>query len=617
MNIYYLDGPRLSRALVAASRKLIQNTAVLDAINVFPVPDGDTGTNMASTVRSVAAAVSVRRLKHAGDVLREASRSALQGARGNSGAILAQFFSGLARELGNEARVGAKKLADAAVRAAEYTRKALSVPKDGTILTVLHDWALALREKASHTDDIQQVFMHAYERAKASLARTRETLPEMRRAGVVDAGACGFVHMLEGIVEFMRSGSLRQMRSKAASRTSAGTETDSHGSPDFLPEASRIPLEALETGSTFRYCTEALLMADSLDLGLLREDLGRCGDSIVVAGSETQARIHIHTDSPSRVFNVLENYGFVDSHKVDDMELQKRLAVRAQAGMHGCAIVVDTGCDLPEEYFLAHGIIKVPALITIDGKTRPDGPALDTASIHALMRERPDFSMSTSQPADTSFVRAFAMCAGHAREILYIGMTSALSGTFHAGVRAASRAGLPVVCFDSRTITAGEGPLVTRAVELAERGMKASDIVIELERLRKALRFFIAIPNLRSLIRSGRLHGVKSLILQKFGLRPLLTTDAEGKAKVAGLYGRSSDAVKALFARLEKAFPKSSLAEVHITHVGAASEAARLADLCRAHLDPASRIMTVDMGPVLASLGWLGALGLAAVPLDS
>lgn len=617
MKISYLDGPRLSRALVAASRRLIQNTAALDAINVFPVPDGDTGTNMASTVRSVAAAVSARRLKYAGEVLLEASRSALQGARGNSGAILAQFLSGLARELSHEARIGAKKLADAAVRAAEFTRKALSVPKEGTILTVLHDWALALREKANHTDDILQVFMHAYERAKVSLARTREMLPEMRRAGVVDAGACGFVHMLEGIVEFMRAGSLRQMRSRAASRASTGSEIVSHSPPDSLSEAFHIPLEALETGSSFRYCTEALLMAESLNLDALREDLGRFGDSIVVAGTETQARIHIHTDSPSRVFDVLDSCGFVDSHKVDDMELQKRLSVRAQTGMRGCAVVVDTGCDLPEEFFLEHGIIKVPALITIDGKTRPDGPALDTASIHALMRERPDFSMSTSQPADTSFVRAFALASGHAQEILYIGMTSALSGTFQAGVRAASRAGIPVVCFDSRTITAGEGPLVTRAVELAKKGMKASDIVLELEQLRGELRFFMAIPNLRSLIRSGRLHGVKSLILQKFGLRPLLTTDIEGKAKVAGLYSRSSDAVRALFSRLKKAFPEGSSAEVHITHVDAARDAFRLADLCRAHLAPVSRIVTVEMGPVLASLGWLGALGLAALPLDS
>ncbi|MCX8013599.1 MAG: DegV family protein, partial [Rectinema sp.] len=205
----------------------------------------------------------------------------------------------------------------------------------------------------------------------------------------------------------------------------------------------------------------------------------------------------------------------------------------------------------------------------------------------------------------------------HVQEILYIGMTSALSGTFQAGVRAVSHARVPVFCFDSRTITAGEGVLVTHAVELAENGAKAADIVRELETLRQRLRFFIAIPDLRSLIRSGRLHGIKSLVLRKFGLRPLLTTDLNGRAKVNGLYASSSDTVSVLFSKLKKILPAGSRAEVHITHVASAAVASRLAELCRTHLDADSRILTVEMGPVLASLGWLGALGLAVVPLSA
>jgi len=211
MKISYIDGPRLRLALTAGSHSLMQNVASLNAINVFPVPDGDTGTNMASTARAISASLATFRPRNVGSVLKEVAQSALAAAKGNSGAILAQFFSALAEELGHEVRISAKRFAGAAVFAAEKTRRALSVPKEGTILTVLHDWAHALYEKAQQSDDILHAFTAAYESAKASLAKTKDMLPEMRRAGVVDAGAKGFVHMLEGIAQFIKSGSLREM----------------------------------------------------------------------------------------------------------------------------------------------------------------------------------------------------------------------------------------------------------------------------------------------------------------------------------------------------------------------------------------------------------------------
>lgn len=645
MKISYLDGPRLSRALTAGSKTLIQNSASLDAINVFPVPDGDTGTNMASTVRAITSSLATFRPKNAGSVLKRAAQSALAGARGNSGAILAQFFSALAEELQHDARIGAKRLADAAVTAAEKTRRALSIPKEGTILTVLHDWAHAMHEKAQQSDDILHVFIAAYESAKASLARTRNMLPEMKRAGVVDAGAKGFVHMLEGIVHLIKSGSLKEAaRADKIQQASAGAILDFQAPND-------IDALSASSDSQFRYCTEALVQGEGLDLDVIRTQLSQYGDSVVVAGTESLAKIHVHTDAPYQVFDFLDSQGLVDSHKVDDMELQKLLAHRAQlTGQNQrtatekpqtCAIVTDTGCDLPEAYLFDHGIIKVPALITIDGKTRPDGPALDIRAMHRLMRERPDFSMSTSQPTDAAFSRAFAIASAHAGEVLYIGLTSALSGTFQAGVRAATslfrggqngraestnRSGQAgqspqtppnFVAFDSRTVTAAQGILTSRAVEMAEQGFSASEIARALETLRQRLVFFVAVPNLSSLVRSGRLHGVKSVILRKFGLRPLLTTNKEGKAETAGIYAGEKNTVSALLSRIKKAFPAGSRVELHISHVDAPEEAQKLADLCAAYMHPESKIVISEMGPVLASLAWLGAIAIAGLPLES
>ncbi len=616
MKIAYIDGPRLRRAIMAGSRSIIANAETLNAINVFPVPDGDTGTNMASTARSIAASVSQHSLKDAGSVLRQVAHSALAGARGNSGAILAQFFQSLAHELGQEARIGAKRLAQAAVTAAMRTRAALTLPREGTILTVLRDWADALHASAAHNDDIFHVFLSGLAAAKLSLEGTRNTLPEMRKAGVVDAGAKGFVHLLEGMAELLKPGGKARM---AISKASAGGISALGDNPDFGDSPfdvseSRFPVDSGERGGP-RYCTEALVSDAAISIEAMRGTLAGLGDSVVVAGDEAFARVHVHSDRPSAVFDFLESAGSVEQHKVDDMELQRRLADRPRSPRGGktCVIIVDTGCDLPEEFFLEHRVIKVSALITIGGVTRPDGPAMDRAVIIATMTSDPEFSMSTSQPSEAAFARAFQLALSQADEAVYIGLSSALSGTFQAGRKAAERFEGRIQCFDSKTVTAGAGSLAAYACMLAEAGDPGTAIVEKLEKARGRLEMFVAVKDLKSLIRSGRLHGLKSLVLRKFGLKPLLGTDQEGKAMSRGVYFGEDKAVQTLFWKMRGILARGKALKLHIVHVAAKEEAEKLAELCRGAADPEADIVISDMGPLLASIGWLGAIGIAVI----
>lgn len=611
MKIRYLDGTRLRRAILAGTATLIANTENLNAINVFPVPDGDTGTNMAHTVKTIArrlASMKPVRKEKAGAVLEQTAVSALQGARGNSGAILAQFFCGLADELKADARVNARRFAEAVRNAVQKTKTTLSTPKEGTILTVLSDWALALQEKASATEDIVHVFMAGYEKAKESLARTKTMLPEMKKAGVVDAGAKGFVHLLEGIADYIRSGSIRHFARKQAETQMSAPSDSSIEFHDAL-EHGFEPM--LETGR--RYCTEALLSSSSNSLDAIRLSLNGLGDSIVVAGNGRMAKIHIHTDTPSSAFDALDALGTIETHKVDEMMLQQSLAVRAQAKGKAniCAIVVDTGCDLPPEFMLEHGIIKVPARIDINGLVRPDGPALDAGRVVSLMRHEPGFSMSTSLPDESSYTRAFSLALAHAGEVLYIGLSSALSGTFEAGVRAAKKLSPSIVCLDSRSVTSGTGALVARAVQLAEAGMRAEKIKKELVPLSSQIAFFVAVRDLSSLIRSGRLHGLKSVILRKFGLRPILSTNSEGKAETAGVFFGRADTARVIFKKLASRLPKGENCAIFISHVSAEYEARELQTLCARHFGPQTEIHIAEMGPLLSSIAWLGALSAA------
>jgi DegV family protein with EDD domain len=279
-----------------------------------------------------------------------------------------------------------------------------------------------------------------------------------------------------------------------------------------------------------------------------------------------------------------------------------------------CVIVTDTGCDLPPEYMLDHGVIKVPALITIDGITRPDGPAMSLEGIHLRMATNPDFSMSTSQPTEASFVRAFSLALAHGKEALYIGLSSALSGTFEAGKRAAERFGGKIHCFDSRTLTAGAGILASRAALLADSGESAAAILKAMESKREKLELFVAVKDLMSLVRSGRLHGIKSLVLKKFGLKPLLGTDVAGRATSRGLYWGRNRISSALFARIRRQVSPGSASDIHIVHVNAKDEAGNLAELCASLAGQDSRVMVSDMGPLLASIAWLGAIGVAVLP---
>lgn len=606
MKIAYIDGPRLGRALIAGSQTLIKNSSNLDAINVFPVADGDTGTNMAGTVRSMMASLAGRMPSGAGHVLKTAARSALEGARGNSGAILAQFFSCLASEIGSEARINAKKLAAAAVAAAEHTRKALSSPREGTILTVLHEWAAALEERARHSDDILHIFMGALDSAKASLARTRDMLPEMRRAGVVDAGAKGFVHLLEGIADFMTSGRLERRRAVPSPALDTGELDDASASSHVLLQAETIP------DGRARFCTEAMLHGGGIDQARIREALRSMGESIVVAGSNDIAKIHIHTNTPDKVFDYLESQGELSGHKVDDMELQTRLASR---GRRRCAIVVDTGCDLPEDFLLDNGIIKVPALITLDGKSRIDGPGLSLASIHGKMENDPGFSMSTSQPSDAGFARSFSIALSNAEEVLYIGLSSGLSGTFEAGSRAARKYEGKIVCVDSKSVTAGSGILVAAAAEFSRQGLGAGDIASAIEGWRRESIFLVSVKDLTSLRRSGRISGMKGLVLRKFGIRPILTVNDEGKAHSAGFVFGENNGCRKIFSMIKAGLPAGTKAKVHIVHVKAEEEAKKLAAMISDYLSCPSGPCVSEMGPLLASIAWLGSVAVAILPI--
>ncbi|MDZ7794617.1 MAG: DAK2 domain-containing protein [Spirochaetia bacterium] len=204
MQITYLDGPRLKRALIAAGRRVQIYREQLNSINVFPVADSDTGTNMGSTLTAMTRGIIDSSDSSLAAVSRSAADYALSGARGNSGTILSQFFYGLTKGIEDRSRINTRAFSEIVRRAVDYTYEALSEPVEGTILTVLRVWSEKLVETSKKTADFAQLFTESLSYAKEALLDTRRRLPSLRKAKVVDAGALGFVYMIEGIVKFYR-----------------------------------------------------------------------------------------------------------------------------------------------------------------------------------------------------------------------------------------------------------------------------------------------------------------------------------------------------------------------------------------------------------------------------
>jgi len=304
----------LRRAFIAGARRVIAARDELNRINVFPVPDGDTGSNLSSTLGHVLQGALSRRSRHIGELLVRIGNDAIDGARGNSGAIMAQFLYGLAEHARNAPALDARTLADAVRRGADSARAALAHPVEGTILSVISAFADALDEAArKHGANPRGGFSSALQRARGALADTPKQMALLQKAGVVDAGAQGFVDWLEGIAEYVDGGP-RALRMRGA--MPAANE------PGAMPAHVHEDVDPAR-----RYCTECLVLGEAIDRAAMQAALTALDiDSLVVAGGATRVRVHGHVGTPQRLFDACAGLGQVEAMKADDMVLQQRSA---------------------------------------------------------------------------------------------------------------------------------------------------------------------------------------------------------------------------------------------------------------------------------------------------
>lgn len=590
------DGRVLKQALIAGIGRVLAERDLLNRINVFPVPDGDTGSNLGFTLASVRDALRDMRGGHVGAVFERMASEAIDGARGNSGAILAQFLQGFGEVLGGHQRLTLCPLANAADLGASQARQAIAEPREGTMLSVISAFAASLRQACDQgIDDLRTAFAHALAASRVALANTPNQLAVLRKAGVVDAGAQGFLHLLEGIDDYI-------VRGRVAGRYSEATA---------MAELGVVISEELAAGETHRWCTECVLSAVAIDRSAVREALDRLdGSSLVLAGTREKLRVHMHLDEPALLFDALSGFGEVRSRKADDMQAQQRAA----QALGKVVVVIDSAADLPADAFENLPLNMVPVRINVGAEDFLDKVSLSSDAFYAMLRESTQ-PVRTSQPPVGDFRRMFGFLLSHHDEVVYVGLSRALSGTLQSGEAASAALGGHVRVVDTANVSGGQGLLAMHAAERALAGLDASAIVAEVEHLRERTSTWVYVRDLTPAVRGGRMPAWALPITRWLGLVPMARIGGgDGRLRVFGVARDHLDFGERFVTRILRRIDRDVHWRAHVVHCDNPEEGARVREALIAQLPGVDCAELLDAGSAISAHAGAGAIAVSMMP---
>jgi len=317
-----INGLVLAEMIDLGSKNLAKNAEKINALNVFPVPDGDTGTNMNLSMSSGAKETAANVVENIGELGKSFSKGLLMGARGNSGVILSQLFRGMSQHIADKKEVNAKEFAEAIQNGVSIAYKAIIKPVEGTILTVAREAAEAGVKAAEKTTSVVEVMEAIYAEAQASLKRTPELLPILKEVGVVDSGGQGLVCVYQGFVAALKGEKIEGLEAVETNVVDMQFEDD-HDMDFMSPE-----------DIVYGFCTEFTVRLDKekkeFNEDKFREDMSKFGDSLLVISDSEYVKIHVHTETPGDVFNYGQQYGELIKIKSDNMREQHREVLRKQ-----------------------------------------------------------------------------------------------------------------------------------------------------------------------------------------------------------------------------------------------------------------------------------------------
>jgi len=591
--------PEVGKGMIAyALLRLQEKREEINKINVFPVPDGDTGNNMYVTLRG--ALHQVWEIDYERDFERfcnDMEEGMLWSISGNAGTISGQFIRGFFRGLLPSAGICGRDVFEAAFSMGRrYAYEAVQEPKEGTMLDVIKAADDAIREYDNN--DLDGVLLAALTAAKEDLPKTTKRMKVLEKAGVVDAGAMGFVVILEGLREGMFNGRPPELPEgifeedvvETISDIDQNTKLENPYEVQFVIEPHELPLGSEFVGSLKR-------MGDSLD--------------IFSTSDGSRVRVHIHTEDIEQVQGHADKFGDLFDLSVIDM----REEIGAMHEKRRTWIVSDEGADLPWR-ILAKGVSLVPFGLIFPERREMQGTFYEKM---AQAKNPPE----TSQPSVGAFKKKIQKALTLGDKVLVITISKELSGSYNSAHQAIKMLDLKdsarVTIFDSRHASAAQALLVEKAVSMAEQGREASEIIAEVEKIRDRVKLLGYPRDVRHIIRSGRLKGGKLIgakllqRLQHINLHPLLTIK-DGNIKVNSL-SFGGDFAKNLYNGLigmNSASESNSMVGMcyAIAHADNTEQAETLKELLQSRgasvhiLQPLNRVIGSRTGPGCLIVAW-------------
>lgn len=541
-----INGVQLYNSFIAGAQKIFENQALLNNINFYPVPDADTGTNLASTMYSIVNTVKAE--ENIQTTALALADAALMGARGNSGIIFAQFLYGFSKDIKEQSTMTIKEFAEYMHTASECAYYALAKPKEGTMITVIKDWANNLTETCDSTDDFTTLLLNALNVAMESLKGTGKFIAAKAKT-IVDAGAKGFVVFLEGMCEYFHSGEKTVQVANAEIVDSEWMGEDNH------------------ENITFRYCTEALLIGEDLDRNELTSLIEMMGDCLVVAGSSKKMRLHIHTDEPWVVLEKVQSFGRVIYQKVEDMVMQNDLVSNRKSKI---GILSDSSCDIPKELLEKYQIQTVPLTVSFGDEFYLDQLTIKPKQFIKKLEKAIELPKS-SQPSLMDFTNKYNYLATHYDSIISVHLNGKFSGMINSSRKAAAAvsnaSGKKIDVIDSHNATGALGLSVLRTADAAINGINHDELAEKASEWTDKTKLFVSCVNTKYLISSGRLSTFKALMLKFFKIKPLFSIDKEGELQLETFSFRTKDNFKKILGLIKENYEHKKIWNYCIMHV--------------------------------------------------
>jgi len=471
----------------------------------------------------------------------------------------------------------------------EHVYKSLVNPVEGTILTVMRAWSIALKKFSATSDDFQIIFHKSLEEAEKALKDTPKQLEVLAKAGVVDSGAKGFVDLLQGITEFIKAGNLRDI-------------------PIFeKPEESQeIHHFAGDHNITYRYCTEALITDSQVDFVEIKRKAESFGDSVVVAGSPQRMRLHVHTNDPAELFDWLREKGELASMKAEDMLRQFDVSHNRKFPI---ALVTDSACDLPQEIIEKYQINVIPFTVNFGDSSYLDKVTITPEKFYSMLDAAP-IHPSTAQPSPAMVSNLLSFLKTHYDSVMSVHISSQLSGIHNLALQAIdSHEGDDIHVVDSKQLSVSQGLIVYRLAQAIEAGKNISELKELAQSYVEKTKVLVDVATLKYMVRGGRVSPMKGLVAKLLNLKPIISLDDAGKGVAYGKsFSRQGNMEKIKKMAIDYA-EKGQLWNYAIVHARALDRAESYASALEKLLGKAPAYIQ-EISPVVGAHNGIGVVGI-------